>query len=139
MVSVKPAPGRNRYYAPEGPKLTPHLKWGLVTFECLLYYTYVLVSTDRIMETARKVATGDIVVERGTPYARFLPLREHIYTVDIKRYFAYCGMKKGKIYVTCVNVVEHSDGEVSKEKDWFVILIERTEEGWMAVRTFGKA
>ena len=105
----------------------------------IVYYMYVLMATNNIMETAKKVAAGDIVVERGTPYARFRPLREHIYTVDIKRYFAYCGIKKGKIYVTCVNVVEHSDGEVSRGRDWFVILIERTEEGWVAVRTFGKA
>ena len=105
----------------------------------IIYYIYVLAITNNIMETARKVAAGDIVVESGTPYARFSPLGEHIYTTDIKRYFTYCGIKKGKIYVTCVNVVEHSDGTVNKGRDWFVILIERTEEGWEAVRTFGKA
>lgn len=91
------------------------------------------------METARKVAAGDIVVERGTPYARFSPLTENSYTVDIVRYFAYCGINKGKIYVTCVDVLEHDDGEVNRGRDWFMILIERTEEGWVAVRTFGKA
>lgn len=41
--------------------------------------------------------------------------------------------------MTCVDVLEHEDGEVHKGRDWFVILIERTEEGWVAVRTFGKA
>lgn len=104
-----------------------------------VYYIYVLAATNNIMETARKVAAGDIVAESGTPYARFSPLGEHIYTTDIKRYFTCCGTKKGKIYVTCVNVVLHSDGKVNKGKDWFVILIERTEEGWVAVSTFGKA
>lgn len=105
-----------------------------------VYFIYVLMSTNKIMETARKVAAGDIVVERGTPYARFSPVNERIYTVDVKRYFAYCGVNKGKIYVTCVNVVEYGNGTVNRGRDWFMIRIERTsEEGWVAVGISGKA
>ena len=48
-------------------------------------------------------------------------------------------MEKGKIYVTGVNVVKNDDGTESKGRDWFVILIEKTEDGtWEAVGTVGK-
>lgn len=105
----------------------------------IVYYIYVLAVTNKIMETAKSVAAGDIVVESGTPYARFSPWKENVRTDNIKRYFAYCGINKGKIYVTCVDIVEHDDGKVNRGRDWFVILIERTDKGWVAVRTFGKA
>lgn len=103
------------------------------------YYIYALCVTNRVMETARKVATGEIIVESGTPYARFRPWGENVYTCDIKRYFVYCGIKKGKIFVTCVDVTKSEDGEVQKGRDWLVILIEKTDEGeWEAVGTMGK-
>lgn len=57
-----------------------------------------------------------MTVESGTPYARFRPLGENVYTCDIKRYFAYCGIEKGKIYVTCVNVANYDDGKENKER-----------------------
>ena len=104
------------------------------------YYIYALCVTNRVMETARKVAAGEISAESGTPYARFEPLGENMYTCDIKRYFVYCGIKKGKIFVTCVNVVISDDGEVQKGRDWLVILIEKTDEGeWEAVGIIWKA
>ena len=104
------------------------------------YYIYALCVTNRVMETARKVAAGEIIAESGTPYARFEPLGENMYTCDIKRYFVYCGIKKGKIFVTCVNVIISDDGEVQKGRDWLVILIEKTDEGeWEAVGIIWKA
>lgn len=104
-----------------------------------IYYIYVLIATNGVMKMAKKVAAGEVTVESGTPYARFEPLGENIYTCDVTRYFAYCGMEKGKIYVTCVNVVKKDDGTESRGRDWFVILIERTEDGtWEAVGTVGK-
>lgn len=104
-----------------------------------IYYIYVLFATNGIMKMAKNVAAGEVTVESGTPYARFRPLGENIYTCNVTRYFAYCGMEKGKIYVTCVNVVKNDDGTESKGRDWFVILIERTEDGtWEAVGTVGK-
>ena len=84
------------------------------------------------------VAAGEVTVESGTPYARFRPLGENIYTCNVTRYFAYCGMEKGKIYVTCVNVVKNDDDTESKGRDWFVILVERTLDGtWESVGTVG--
>ena len=104
-----------------------------------IYYIYVLIATNGVMKMAKKVAAGEVTVESGTPYARFRPLGENIYTCNVTRYFAYCGMEKGKIYVTCVNVVKNDDDTESKGRDWFVILIEKTENGtWEAVGTFGK-
>ena len=104
-----------------------------------IYYIYVLIETNGVMKMAKKVAAGEVTVESGTPYARFRPLGENIYTCDVTRYFAYCGMEKGKIYVTGVNVVKNDDGIESKGRDWFVILIEKTEDGtWEAVGTVGK-
>ena len=104
-----------------------------------IYYIYVLIETNGVMKMAKKVAAGEVTVESGTPYARFRPLGENIYTCNVTRYFAYCGMEKGKIYVTCVNVVKNDDGTESKGRDWFVILIEKTEDGtWEAVGTVGK-
>lgn len=88
---------------------------------------------------AEKVAAGEVTVESGTPYARFRPLDEDIYTSNIKRYFAHCGIEKGKIFVTCVNVVKHDNGEEEKGRDWLTILIERTEDGKReAVGTVGE-
>lgn len=104
-----------------------------------IYYTYVLIATNGVMKKAKEVATGEVTVESGTPYARFRPLGENIYTCNVTRYFAYCGMEKGKIYVTCVNVVKNDDDTESKGRDWFVILIEKKEDGtWEAVGTVGK-
>lgn len=98
------------------------------------YYIYALCVTNGVMETARKVAAGEIIVESGTPYAIFSPLGENIYKCDITRYFVYCGINKGKIFVTCVLVIISDDGEVQKARDWFEILIEKTDEGeWEAV------
>lgn len=111
----------------------------LVLIIIFIYYIYVLFATNGIMKMAKKVAAGEVTVESGTPYARFRPLGENIYTCNVTRYFAYCGMEKGKIYVTCVNVVKNDDDTESKGRDWFVILIERTEDGtWEAADTVGK-
>ena len=111
----------------------------LVLIIIFIYYIYVLFATNGIMKMAKKVAAGEVTVESGTPYARFRPLGENIYTCNVTRYFSYCGMEKGKIYVTCVNVVKNDDDTESKGRDWFVILIERTEDGtWEAVDTVGK-
>ncbi len=104
-----------------------------------IYYIYVLLATNAVMKMAKKVASGEVTVESGTPYARFRPLGENVYTCDIKRYFAYCGIEKGKIYVTCVNVANYDDGKENKGRDWLVILIERTGDGkWEAVGTVGR-
>lgn len=110
-----------------------------VLIAALIYYIYVLFATNGVMKMARQVAAGEVTVESGTPYARFSPLSEDIYTTNIKRYFAYCGIKKGKIFVTCVNVVKHDNGEEDRGGDWLTILIERTEDGkWEAVGTFNE-
>ncbi len=99
-----------------------------------VYYIYVLHVTDGIMDMAEKVAAGEAAVEDGTPYDWFRPLSDNIYKSDIKRYFAYCGIKNGKIFVTCENVIISDDGEVKKGRDWFVILIKKTDDGiWEAV------
>ncbi len=104
-----------------------------------IYYTYVLIATNGVMKKAKDVAAWKVTVESGTPYARFRPLGENIYICNVTRYFAYCGMEKGKIYVTCVNVVNNDDDTESKGRDWFVILIEKKEDGtWEAVGTVGK-
>lgn len=60
------------------------------------------------------MATGEVTVESGTPYDRFSPWGENIYTCDIKRYFALCVIEKGKIYVTCVNVVNYGNGKENR-------------------------
>lgn len=104
-----------------------------------IYYIYVLFATNGVMKMAKKVAAGEVTVESGTAYDRFSPLSVNIYTSNIKRYFAYCGIKKGKIFVTCVNVVKYDNGEEGRGRDWFTILIERTEDGeWEAVGTVGR-
>ena len=104
-----------------------------------IYYVYVLFATNGIMQMAKKVAAGEVIVDGGTPYARFSPGSEYKYTCDIRRYFAYCGIKKGKIFVTCVNVMRSSDGKVYRGRDYFEVLIEKTEDGkWEAVGTFGE-
>lgn len=98
------------------------------------YYIYVLHATNEIMEMAKKVAAGEVIAENGTPYARFSPLSENIYTCNIKRYFAYCGVENGKIFITCENVIEFEDGDVEKGRDWLAIIIKRTDDGkWEAV------
>ncbi len=104
-----------------------------------IYYIYVMFATSDVMKMAKKVATGEVTVESGTPYARFRPLGENIYTRNIKRYFAYCGIKKGKIFVTCVNVINSDNGEEHTGRDWLIILIEKTKDGkWEAVGTVGE-
>ena len=112
----------------------------IIIFVILIaYYIYVLTTTNGIMETAKKVATGEVTVESGTPYARFRPLGENIYICNIKRYFAYCGIEKGKIFVTCVNATKLNNGKEHMGRDWLVILIEKTKDGgWEAVGTVGK-
>lgn len=101
-----------------------------------IYYIYVLIATNGIMKTAREVAAGEVTVESDTPYARFSPRGEHKHTCNIKRYFAYCGIEKGKIFVTCVDVINFNDGKVHTGRDWLTIFIEKTEDGeWEAVRT----
>lgn len=104
-----------------------------------IYYIYVLFATSDVMKMAKKVATGEVTVESGTPYARFRPLGENVYTCNIKRYFAYCGIEKGKIFVTCVNVINSNDGKEHTGRDWLIILIKKTKDGeWEAVGTVGK-
>lgn len=111
----------------------------LAIIGAVVYNIYILNATNGIMEKAEKVAAGEIVVEGGTPYDRFSPLSENIYTEDIKRYFAYCGIKKGKIFITCVNVVNSDEEGVQKGRDWLTIEIEKTNNGeWEAVGTSNK-
>lgn len=111
----------------------------LIFLMFVLYYIYVLFVTNRVIETAKKVVAGEIIVERGTPYDRFGPLGDNIYTCDIKRYFAYCGIKKGKIFITCVNVIDYGNGEVQRGRDWLAIIIEKKDSGeWEAVSTVNK-
>ncbi len=38
-----------------------------------IYNIYVLIATNGIMKTARKVAAGEVTVESDTPYARCNP------------------------------------------------------------------
>lgn len=91
------------------------------------------------MKTAREVAAGEVTVESGTPYATFSPLGDHFYTCNIKRYFAYCGIEKGKIFVTCVYVKNLNNDEEHMVRDWLTIFIEKTEDGkWEAVRVFSQ-
>lgn len=105
----------------------------------IIYYVYVLFATNEVMQMAKKVAAGEVIVASGTPYDRFSPLGEKIYTCNIRRYFAYCGIEKGKVFVTCVNVVSYNDGKENKGRDWLVILIEKTEDGkWEAIGTVSK-
>jgi len=52
--------------------------------------------TNDIVDKVRKVATGEVVVERGTPYAIFGPVVKGDCACNIKRCFIYCGIKKGK-------------------------------------------
>jgi len=56
----------------------------------------VLFVTNDIVDKVRKVATGEVVVERGTPYAIFGPVVKGDCACNIKRCFIYCGIKKGK-------------------------------------------
>lgn len=105
----------------------------LVVF--FIYYIYCLYVTKDIMDYANRVAQGEIIVESGTPYARFRWKGENYYSYDIKRYFTYCGLKKGRIYVTCMDIVAvDSDGTVHGGRDWFYIAIEKVDGEWEAVR-----
>lgn len=104
-----------------------------------IYYLYVLFATNEVIQMAKKVAAGEIIVESGTPYDRFSPLGENIYTCNIRRYFAYCGIEEGKVFVTCVNVVKDNEGKENKGRDWLVILIKKTEDGkWEAIGTVSR-
>lgn len=115
-------------------------KMVIIFFVILIaYYIYVMIATNGIMKEARKVAAGEVTVESDTPYARFSPRGEHKHTCNIKRYFAYCGIEKGKIFVTCVDVINFNDGKVHTGRDWLTIFIEKTEDGeWEAVRIFSQ-
>lgn len=104
-----------------------------------IYSIYVMSVTSDVMKMAKEVAAGEVIVESGTPYARFRPLGKKIYTRNIKRYFTYCGIKKGKIFVTCINVIDSDNGEEHTGRDWLIILIEKTKDGkWKAVGTVGE-
>lgn len=64
-----------------------------------VYYVYCLYVTKDIMDYANRVAQGEIVAESRTPYGRFRWKGENDYTYDIKRYFTYCGLTRGRIYI----------------------------------------
>lgn len=97
-----------------------------------IYYIYELYATNGIMDMAREVAEGEAVVERGTPYAIFTPVKGNT-ACNIKRCFVYCGINEGKILLTWVRAAEY-DGKVYKNRDWCELLIEKGSDGrWVAV------
>lgn len=97
------------------------------------YYIYELFVTNDIVDIARKVAIGDVNVERGTPYAIFGPAGKDDYSCNIKRCFVLCGLKEGRIWLTWINVAG-DDGKLSKSRDWCELLIKKNDDGkWVAV------
>ena len=104
-----------------------------------IYYVYCLYVTKDIMDYANRVAQGEITVESRNPYATFCWNGENDYTYDIKRYFTYCGLTQGRIYVTCMQrVAVDDDGTIHESRDWFYIEIEKGDGKWKAVRCVGE-
>lgn len=99
-----------------------------------VYYVYCLYVTKDIMDYANRVAQGEIVAESRTPYGRFRWKGENDYTYDIKRYFTYCGLTRGRIYITCKDRLVDSDGKLHESRDWFYIVIEKEDGEWRAVK-----
>lgn len=102
-----------------------------------VYHLYCLYATEDIMDDIDKASKGEIEVESGSPYAGFQG-DENDCTYDIVRYFTYCGLKEGKIYITCKDRYVFDDGEVSESSDWFYIEIEKADGKWRAVRCVGE-
>ena len=101
---------------------------GIVLF--LVYYVYIVVDTQNVMQDIKQAATGG---EIDNPvYNSFEPFHNTT-SQKIRRYFTWCWGSQGEIWLGYEIITKFPD-RIAKNGEYCSVIIEKREGKWEATK-----